>query len=528
MSRSVTKPLGASSSVRKSRTTANMTMAAPTDAAFDPRSFDVSAIGWGNLEQKFYELKAMLSAPTSGLNANQARVQQKQAVSLAIGKLLDTAQQECRRLLIEGNAKAAVEGGLKTLKLKEEYYGTTSLQLVPAYFHLARTNQFMDKFKNAEEFLSLAQWIILRHPEADVSLKAELHQTFGLLYASDSKLDAALKQLTCATYYLCAMNGPEHILTSFGYFDLGNVFAAKSNMENAMAFYDRVKESWYQHLSRVLRENAANPEGSDAPYATPLQFGEENLQDAVKMLRGIVALQTERYGRVHPSTARAEEVLGMFMLWNGDAVSALNSLLRALEISKRVYGERHPICGEIRSLLLTYGLQVPDDTSSALEVGGAAEPVTQGLSNAESVPRPGAGSVDPAADSVAGAAAAQQQQDEEEEFPMPPPGAPSGPDAPDAADEGVDEPVQDADATAAEEQQEEENPSSAGASPLIDSSAAPSSPLDENANGTADAEQPGAEEPAVEPAVEAAGVTEDAADVPPLDADAAPEAAEQQ
>ena len=164
----------------------------------DPSVFDVTSVDWSTLEPRFDELMGMLSAPTSGLNASQARIQQKQVVSAAITKLLDVAQQECRRMLIEGNATAAVEGGLKTLKLKEQFYGPGSLQLVPSYFHLARTNQYMDKFKAAEEFLSLAQWAILRHPDADVSLKAELHQTFGLLYASDGKLDAALKQLTCA------------------------------------------------------------------------------------------------------------------------------------------------------------------------------------------------------------------------------------------------------------------------------------------------------------------------------------------
>lgn len=337
-----------------SRSTFSAAPLAQTSAdPLDPSQLDLSVIGWGNIEMKFNELKGLLSAPASGLNANQARAQQKKRVSAAIVHLLDRAQQDCRRLLIEGNAKAAVEAGLKTLHLKEAYYGHGHVQLVPAYFHLARTNQYMDKFKAAEEFLSLAQWTILRNKDSvDASLKAELHQTFGLLYASDSKLDAALKQLTCATYYLCVMNGPEHILTSFGYFDLGNVFAAKSNMEHAMSFYDKVKEIWYTHLTTALRralepESNANSYGvaMDGTDATPVNdlyvassFGVENLQDAVKMLRGIVGLQTERYGRVHPSTARSEFVLGMFMLWNGDPVSAVASLLKALEISKRVFG----------------------------------------------------------------------------------------------------------------------------------------------------------------------------------------------
>ena len=340
--------------------------AAAAGGPLDPAELDVAAIGWQNVELKYAELKAMLSAPTTGLNAREARVQQKQAVSLAIVTLLESAQRECRKLLMEGQAKAAAEGGLKALKLKEDYYGPGSLQLVAVYFHLARTNQFMDKFKAAEEFLSLAQWIILREPDADVSLKAELHQSFGLLYASDAKLDAALKQLTCATYYLCVMNGPEHVLTSFGYFDLGNVFAARSHMENAMAFYDKVKEIWSRHLMAVLDERLEGVEESTIPFSTPLLLGEENMQDAVKMLRGIVGLQTERFTKVHPSVCKAEFVLGLLFLFNYDSVSANSYLLRALEISRRVYGPMHHQTVEISNLMTAFELDVPEDTAFAI------------------------------------------------------------------------------------------------------------------------------------------------------------------
>jgi hypothetical protein len=376
--RSMVASKGASS--KSAKAGASMTVTQVSGAALDAEisRLDISTVGWNNLENKFNELQALISAPTSRLNASQARHQQKMTVSKAITKLLDMAQAECRRLLIEGNAKAAVEGGLKTLKLKEEYYGSGSLQLIPAYFHLARTNQFMDKFKRAEEFLSLAQYEILRHPEADVSLKAELHQTFGLLYASDGKLDSALKQLTCATYYLCAMNGPEHVLTSFGYFDLGNVFAAKSHMENAMAFYEKVKDIWHMHLTVALRlllqQGTEQHQDIDAvlQYGTPTAFGDENVQDAVKMLRGIVGLQCERYGQVHPSTAKAEQVLGMFLLWNGDQTGASEELLRALEICNRVFGERHPTTGEVRALMNRFSMQIPEDTTGVLDDAAAA------------------------------------------------------------------------------------------------------------------------------------------------------------
>mmetsp|Transcript_61096 Transcript_61096/g.101185 ORF Transcript_61096/g.101185 Transcript_61096/m.101185 type:complete len:447 (+) Transcript_61096:86-1426(+) len=316
---------------------------------------------WNSLETKFQELNSMLNAPSYGLNASLARQKQKQQVESSIEMLLDMAQAEARRLLIEGDAQASVEGGLRTLKLKEAYYGTGSLQLVPCYFHLARTNQYLDKFKQAEEFLSLAQWNILKHPEADVSLKAELHQTFGLLYASDGKLDLALKQLSQATYFLTILNGPSHVLTSFGYFDLGNVFAATSNMDSAMAFYEKVKDIWYDHLTSVFSEDDIEIE-----HRAPSSLGDENLQDGLKMIRGIVGLQTERFGLVHPSTGRAELILGLFYRWVGDDPHGTECMARTLEIHKRVYGAQHQSTMKIRQFVTQFGYILPADTASIL------------------------------------------------------------------------------------------------------------------------------------------------------------------
>eukprot|EP01063_Lacrimia_lanifica_P021236 TRINITY_DN2850_c0_g1_i1.p1 TRINITY_DN2850_c0_g1~~TRINITY_DN2850_c0_g1_i1.p1 ORF type:complete len:464 (+),score=180.31 TRINITY_DN2850_c0_g1_i1:78-1469(+) len=328
----------------------------------EPNSLNLGSVDWQALEMKFNELNAMRNAPQSGLNASKARQQQKRQVSDAIESLLEMAQAACRRLLVEGDAKEAIEGGLKTLKLKEAYYSTGSLQLVSSYFHLARVNQYMDKFKAAEEFLSLAQWTLLKHPDCDIALKAELHQTYGLLYASDGRLDIALKHLAHATYFLTELNGPEHVLTSFGYFDLGNVFAAKSNMSCAMSFYDKVKDIWYKHLTDSFQ---CHPFGADVKPVTllsPEQLGEENLQDALKMLRGIVGLQTERFTQVHPCTGNAELVLGLFNVWIGDNGAAQECLGRSIEIHKRVYGEAHQTVTAIKSYMMQFKYPVPEQT----------------------------------------------------------------------------------------------------------------------------------------------------------------------
>lgn len=334
--------------------------AAPgTTTADDP--FDISGAGWSNLENKFDELMRLMDAPATGVNALAARSAHSERVAAVVVQLLNRAQDESRRLLVEGNGEAAAEAGVKTLRLKERFYGKTSLKLVSAYFHLARTNQFLERYGNAEEMLSLAQFIILKHPdEVDVSLKAELHQTFGLLYAADNKLEVAVKHLTCATYYLSLLNGPEHVLTTFGYFDLANVFSTQASMEGAMALYDTVKNIWLKFLRGVLTEiveatlaaRAVKRYDDDeveqeTGYASAKAFGKENLTDVSKMLHGIYGVQRERFTALHPTTAQAQFVLGLFLLWVSKPMEAKPHLRTAWKTTQHFYGERHPVAREI-------------------------------------------------------------------------------------------------------------------------------------------------------------------------------------
>nr|CCC92995.1 unnamed protein product [Trypanosoma congolense IL3000] len=133
---------------------------AVTKELVDP--LDISGVGWSTLEKRFDELLQLMDAPASGINTLAARAAHKERLAAVIEQLLTKAQEESRRLLVEGNGEAAAEAGAKTLRLKERFFGKGSIKLVPAHFHLARTNQFLKRYGNAEEILSLAQFIILQ------------------------------------------------------------------------------------------------------------------------------------------------------------------------------------------------------------------------------------------------------------------------------------------------------------------------------------------------------------------------------
>lgn len=352
---------------------------------------DISGVGWANLEPKFFELMDLMEAPTSGISALEARAAHRQRVSAVVVSLLDRAQEESRRLLVEGDGPAAEEAGVKVLRLRELFYGQNSLELVPAYLHLARTKQFLERYGGAEDMLSLAHFIVLQHQDkVSTTMKAELHQTFGLLYAADGQLDAAVKHLTCTTYYLSYLHGPRHVLTTFSYFDLANVFVAQASMESAMALYDAVKDIWYTHLTAVLRDVLAEKAAArklakykedddtvvDLGYASAREFGADNLADTSKMLYGILAIQKERFRVAHPTPARAAFVLGLFLLWIDDVEEARRHLNMARALARRFHGQRHPVVQEIEEWCVHFDVEIEstsDNEDDADEGEGGEE-----------------------------------------------------------------------------------------------------------------------------------------------------------
>ncbi|EPY31377.1 zinc finger, MYND-type containing 12 [Strigomonas culicis] len=319
------------------------------------------------------------TSSTMGANALQMRQSHQERVREIIHALLSRAEEECRQLLLAGNAVAAEEAGVKVLRLREEFHGKSSPALVPCYIHLARTKQFMERYGEAEDMLSLAHFIVLQHQDdVTIAVKAELHQSYGLLYAADDKLDAAVKQLTCATYYLSCLYGPRNVLTTFSYFDLGNVFASRSSMESAMSSYDTVKEIWYQHLTQVLEEvvhqrammEKLKKYDDDANlfkngYESARAFGEDNLADVSKMLYGIFSIQKERYRVDHPSTVKAEFILGLFLLWVQQEAEAQLHLSEARVVSQHFYGPRHPVVQEIEQWCVAFNIDYESSTSVA-------------------------------------------------------------------------------------------------------------------------------------------------------------------
>ena len=69
----------------------------------------------------------------------------------------------------------------------------------------------LKKYIEAEDYLSLAKWSILKAQNADNTLLAKLHRNFGQLYAAQELNDKALYQLALDVYHSSLVTNPEDI-----------------------------------------------------------------------------------------------------------------------------------------------------------------------------------------------------------------------------------------------------------------------------------------------------------------------------
>lgn len=157
-------------------------------------SLQNSQFNWDTLEEKFNELLNYLKTPSIGFSSSLHRAKHTENVEIGLESIIEVALSEAHMLLAEGNYKEAIRGGLKALQFTQHVYGTNALEQIEPYFLLAKASQHLKNYEDAEEFLSIANWTIIKcEPNVPTHIYAELHQNFGLLYMEKGDIDEAIK-----------------------------------------------------------------------------------------------------------------------------------------------------------------------------------------------------------------------------------------------------------------------------------------------------------------------------------------------
>lgn len=269
-------------------------------------------------------------------------------------ELLELCTETAQKFLVQGKYELAVPGALQSLKFAIEVHGNEASELVPSYLLLAEANLGLRRLKIAEEFLSLANWNILKHPEAGSSMMSNLQRNFGRLYAAQQRYNEALQAFATDIYHSSLEFGPENIRSAPSYFHMGRVFQSHQKSDRASSFYQKVIEIYVTFLEKWLSETGASGEPSSEITAV-------EVEEAVEIVKHIAEYREKRCedSRLASDTARTETAegrytLGLLLVYTGDLNAGLDCLAEALEVFLATMGTDHAktkMCSKHLSLL---------------------------------------------------------------------------------------------------------------------------------------------------------------------------------
>jgi hypothetical protein len=98
--------------------------------------------------------------------------------------------------LYEEQFDLAIPAALQALRFSMDIHGKDSVELVPSYLLLGEASIGLKQLNQAEDYLSMAKWAVLKSTDCDYAIRAQLCRNFGLLYASQANFEGALEQLS--------------------------------------------------------------------------------------------------------------------------------------------------------------------------------------------------------------------------------------------------------------------------------------------------------------------------------------------
>lgn len=214
--------------------------------------------------------------------SEEERVHREEQLLHRQKQMIELTRTTGQKLLFEGKHEQAVPAAMQSLRFAIEVYGLASIELVPSYLILGEASIGLGRLSQAEEYLSQAQWTVLKTPECSNAIKSKLYRNLGLLYAAKGEYEEALRQLADDIYHASQEFGTHDIRTSGGYFHMANVFFRQNKMDIADSLYDEVTDIWYEHLSRLVTTRSSTPKTPKGygPLALAGDGDEDGLDEA--------------------------------------------------------------------------------------------------------------------------------------------------------------------------------------------------------------------------------------------------------
>ncbi|KAM6217006.1 zinc finger MYND domain-containing protein 12 [Rhynchocyon petersi] len=205
---------------------------------------------WASIHEKICQLLIPLRTPMPFYNSEEERQHGRQQLQQRQKHLIEFCYTVAQKYLFEGKHEKAVPAALHSLRFRMNVHGLSSVELVPAYLLLSEASLGLGQIVQAEEYLSQAQWTVLKSTECSNATHSLLHRNLGLLYMAKENYKEARYHLANDIYFASTAFGTEDIRTSGGYFHLANIFYTLNKLELADTLYTKVTEIWSNYLNR--------------------------------------------------------------------------------------------------------------------------------------------------------------------------------------------------------------------------------------------------------------------------------------
>jgi len=214
---------------------------------------------WVGIHEKICTLLVPLRSPAPFFSSEEARLKRQTEIQARQQELLDLTITTGSKLLFEGKYEQAVPAAMQALKFAMDIHGSGSIELVPAYLILAESSIGLGKLVQAEEYLSQAQWAVLRTPDCSKAIRSKLNRNLGMLHAAEGNYIDALRYFSDDIYYSSDEFGTDSIQTAGGFFHMATVFHKQMNTETAESLYLEVTDIWYKHLEKIVERMTIRP-----------------------------------------------------------------------------------------------------------------------------------------------------------------------------------------------------------------------------------------------------------------------------
>ncbi|XP_054994392.1 zinc finger MYND domain-containing protein 12 [Sorex araneus] len=293
---------------------------------------------WNSIHEKICQLLIPLRTSMPFYNSEEERQHGLQQLRQRQKHLIEFCYTIAQKYIFEGKHADAVPAALHSLRFRMNLFGLSSVELVPAYLLLSEASLGMGHIVQAEEYLSQAQWTVLKSTECSSATHSLLHRNLGLLYIAKENYDEARYHLANDIYHASCAFGTEDIRTSGGYFHLASIFYLLEKWDLADTLYTKVTEIWSKYLYgyyQVLAEaRLQQVDLLGKRFETDTGLDEAQEAEAVRILTTILSIRETRTEKEPRKTIFVLKTIAMlFFLMNSP--KAQNYARAALNLAQQ-------------------------------------------------------------------------------------------------------------------------------------------------------------------------------------------------